>query len=50
MVMKPCFLGVSRRIQLKKKSGKNRKIPTLLTTIKQAFYTAAQTARAAAVW
>jgi hypothetical protein len=28
--MKPCFLDVSRRIQLKKKSGNNRKIPTLV--------------------
>jgi hypothetical protein len=28
--MKPCFLDVSRRIQLKKKSGKSRKIPTLI--------------------
>jgi hypothetical protein len=28
--MKPFFLDVSRRIQLKKKSGKNRKIPTLI--------------------
>jgi hypothetical protein len=30
MAMKPCFLDVSRRIQLKKKSGKSRKIPTLM--------------------
>jgi hypothetical protein len=30
--MKPCF-DVSRRIQLKKKSGKNRKIPALLIMV-----------------